>query len=237
MLSTVQQVASLAPQNVDARLTLAAAYAVTGNMRDGTAAAREALRLDPDLYGPHYVLGYIFVREDKPQDALAEARTAVRMRPDLPETQNLLAYILNQTGEHNDALAAAQEALRLKREPVDEGWAYYNVATASDKLGQRSAALDAYRRALAAYNNAGRTLDPDELYFMGIAYLNLDQDAQAIAAFQQAVKVRPTFAQARYNLGVAFFAAGNRTAAMAQYNELRRLDPARAAKLLSVIRK
>lgn len=237
MLSTAQQAARLAPQNVDAHLTLAAAYAITGDMRDGTAEASEALRLDAGIYGPHYVLGFILIREDKPQDALAEARDAARIRSDLADTQNLLAYVLNQTGQNRDALAAAQEALRLKREPSDEGWANYNIATASDKLGQHDAALEAYRRALAAYQNAGRTLDPDELYLMGNAYLNLEQDAQAIAAFRQAIKVRPTFAQAHYNLGVAFFAAGNRTAAMAEYNELKRLDPARAAKLLSVIRK
>ena len=69
----------------------------------------------------------------------------------------------------------------------------------------------------------------------GNAYLRLDQDAPAVKAFQQAIKVRPNFAQARYNLGVAYFATGNRKGAQDEYNTLRRLDPARAAKLQAII--
>ena len=70
---------------------------------------------------------------------------------------------------------------------------------------------------------------------MGNAYLRLEQDPAAVKAFQQAIKVRPNFAQARYNLGVAYFATGNRKGAQDEYNALRRLDPARAAKLQAVI--
>ncbi|HEX8686627.1 MAG TPA: tetratricopeptide repeat protein [Pyrinomonadaceae bacterium] len=88
---------------------------------------------------------------------------------------------------------------------------------------------------MRAYNQTGRTLDPDDLYLMGNAYLRLEQDAAAVKALQQAIKVRPDFPQARYNLGVAYFATGNRKGAQEEYNALRRLDPARAAKLQSII--
>jgi tetratricopeptide (TPR) repeat protein len=86
-----------------------------------------------------------------------------------------------------------------------------------------------------AYNQTGRTLDPDDLYLMGNAYLRLEQDPAAVKAFQQAINVRPNFAQARYNLGVAYFTVGNRKGAQDEYNALRRLDPARAQKLQAII--
>jgi tetratricopeptide (TPR) repeat protein len=132
-------------------------------------------------------------------------------------------------------LQAAQAALQNRHEPNEEGWAHYNIATAQEKLGRAEEARASYSASLRAYNQPGRTLDPDDLYLMGNAYLRLEQDAAAVKAFQQAIKVRPNFPQARYNLGVAYFALGNRKGAQDEYNALRRLDPARAAKLQAII--
>ena len=235
LVSTAQQAATVAPQNASAQTMLGAALAITGDMQAGARSVREAIKLEPDNYWPRHVLGFILVREDKPQEALAEARAAVRLKPNYPETQNLLAYVLNQTGQHEEALQAAQSALQLKREPADEGWAHYNLATSQEKLGRTEESRESFGAAIKAYNQGGRTLDPDDLYLMGNAYLRLGQDLPAIKAFQQAISVRPNFAQARYNLGVAYFATGNRKGAQDEYNELRRLDPSRAAKLQSVI--
>lgn len=235
MYSTAQQAAKLAPTNYAARTILAIAHAVPGRMQEGMQEAREAVRLSPDSYWPRLVLGYIFVRTDRAQDALVEAREAVRLRPNQSGTLNLLGYVLNAVGQHGEALAVSQQALAAKREPSDEGWAFYNIATAHDRLDQRDAALDNYRQSIAAYQKVGRTLDPDELYLMGNSYLRLDQDEQAVAAFRQANKMRPNFAQSHYNLGVAYFANGDRKGALEVHNTLKKLDPTRAAKLLGVI--
>jgi tetratricopeptide (TPR) repeat protein len=235
LVEAAQQAARLAPQSAAAQTMLGAALATAGDMQAGQRAVREALRLEPDNYWPHHVLGFILVRDDKPQDALSEARAAVRLRPNDAGTQNLLAYVLNQLGQHQEALQAAQAALARKHEPADEGWAYYNIATAQEKLSRAEESRASYNAAIRAYNQTGRTLDADDLYLMGNAYLRLDQDAPAVKAFQQAIKVRPNFAQARYNLGVAYFASGNRKGATDELNALRRLDPARAAKLQSII--
>ena len=235
LLATAQHAVRVAPQNAAAQTLLGAALATTGDMNGGLRATREAARLEPENYWPHQVLGFIFVREDKPREALAEARTAVRLRPNDPGTQNLLAYVLNQLGQHDEALQAAQAASQRAHEPADGGWAHYNIATAQEKLGRTEEARAAYGAAIRAYNQPGRTLDPDDLYLMGNAYLRLEQDPAAVKAFQQAIKVRPNFAQARYNLGVAYFATGNRKGAQDEHNALRRLDPARAAKLQAII--
>ena len=235
LVEAARQAAQAAPQSAAAQTLLGAALATTGDMEGGLRAAREAAKLEPENYWPHHVLGFILVREDKPAEALAEARAAVRLKPNDSGTQNLLAYVLNQLGQHEEALQAAQAALRNKHEPADEGWAHYNVATAQEKLGRAEEARASYGASIRAYNQPGRTLDPDDLYLMGNAYLRLEQDPAAVKAFQQAIKVRPDFPQARYNLGVAHFAAGNRKGAQDEYNVLRRLDPARAAKLQAVI--
>ena len=237
LVETARSAVRLAPQSANAQTMLAAALAVTGDMAGGMRAAREAARLEPDNYSPHYALGFILVREDKPQEALSEARAAARLHPNYPDTQNLLAYVLNQLGQHSEALQAAQSALQYKHEPADEGWAYYSMATAQEKLNRAEESRASFSASVRAFNQTGRTLDPDDLYLMGNAYLRLDQDASAVKAFQQAIKVRPDFPQARYNLGIAYFATGNKKGAQDEYNALRRIDPARAAKLLALIRK
>jgi superkiller protein 3 len=236
-VDTVRQAARVEPRNAAAQTMLGAALAITGDMAGGLRAVREGVRLEPENYWPHHVLGFILVREDKAQEALSEARTGARIRPNYPETQNLLAYVLNQLGQHQEALQAAQAALQYKHEPADEGWAYYNVASAQEKLGRAEEARANYTAAIRAYNQPGRTLDPDDLYIMGNAYLRLDQDPQAVKAFQQAIKVRPDFPQARYNLGLAYIATGNRRGAQDEYAALKRIDPARAAKLLSLMKR
>jgi tetratricopeptide (TPR) repeat protein len=235
MLTLAQQAAQRAPRSADAISMLAGAHAVTGEMDEALRLAQQATQHEPGNYWPHHVVGYVYVRTDRPQEALAAARRAVELRPMLAETQNLLGYVLNQLGQHQEGLAASQRALTLKREAADEGWAYYNIAISLDKLNRRAEAVEAFRKSLAAYQNVGRTLDPDELYLMGNAYLNLEQDKQAVAAFRQAVRIRPGFAQARYNLGVALFTIGDQRGANDEYNALRRLDPERAARLQRLI--
>ncbi|HWS88773.1 MAG TPA: tetratricopeptide repeat protein [Pyrinomonadaceae bacterium] len=235
LVETARRAVQAAPQNASAHTLLGAALATTGDMAGGMRATREAARLEPENYWPHQVLGFIHIREDRPQEALVEARAAVRIKPDDVGAQNLLAYVLNQLGQHEEALQAARAALQRKREAPDEGWAHYNIATAQEKLGRAEESKASYTASIRAYNQTGRTLDPDDLYLMGNAYLRLEQDAAAVKAFQQAIKVRPDFAQARYNLGVAYFATGNRKGAQGEYQALRRLDPARAQKLQAII--
>jgi tetratricopeptide (TPR) repeat protein len=235
LVEAAREAARAAPQSADAQTALAGALATTGDMQGGLRAAREAARLEPDDYSPHYALAFILVREDKPQEALSEARTAARLHANYPDTQNLLAYVLNQLGQHQEALQAAQSALQYKHEPADEGWAYYSMATAQEKLNRAEESRASFSASIRAFNQTGRTLDPDDLYLMGNAYLRLEQDLAAMKAFQQAIKVRPDFPQARYNLGIAYFATGNRKGAQDEYAALKRIDPARAAKLLSLI--
>jgi predicted TPR repeat methyltransferase len=58
---------------------------------------------------------------------------------------------------------------------------------------------------------------------------------ESAEAYQQAIRLKPDFARAYYNLGVCHVAAGNTDAALEQYHLLRSLDADRAARLYNVI--
>ena len=202
-------------------------------MQGGQRAVRQALKLEPENYWPPHVLVFILVRDDKPQEL---GRGARRVRLNTTTRNGRTSSPTSSTtrpARRGFAGGAGRPAAQARA--GDVGWAYYNVATAQEKLGRAEEARAAYTASIRAYNQPGRTLDPDDLYLMGNAYLRLEQDAAAVKAFQQAIKVRPDFPQARFNLGVAYFTLGNRKGAQDEYNALRRLDPARAAKLQAII--
>jgi len=70
---------------------------------------------------------------------------------------------------------------------------------------------------------------------MGIAYVELKRYTEAIEAYREAIKIKPDYALAYYNLGFAYLDAGDKESAMLQYNILKSQDVELAAKLLQNI--
>jgi tetratricopeptide (TPR) repeat protein len=65
----------------------------------------------------------------------------------------------------------------------------------------------------------------------------LDRWRDAIGAFQEAVRLKPNFAEAWDNLALTYVVSGNRSAALEAAKELRRYDPQKAEKLFNLIMK
>jgi tetratricopeptide (TPR) repeat protein len=70
---------------------------------------------------------------------------------------------------------------------------------------------------------------------MGEAYLELNKLNEAQEAFRQAIRLKPDYGKAYYNLGKCLLAMGNRDAALEQYNILQNIDPDWAEKLNELI--
>ena len=71
---------------------------------------------------------------------------------------------------------------------------------------------------------------------MGYALHQLQRFSEAVQQYQTAIRLKPGYASAHYNLGLAFVALNNRNAALEQYRILQRLDNARATKLFGQIK-
>jgi len=56
---------------------------------------------------------------------------------------------------------------------------------------------------------------------------------EAIEAFREALRLKPDFALAWYDLAIAYEISGNRSAALEAVQQLRRLDPRMADKLFN----
>ena len=70
---------------------------------------------------------------------------------------------------------------------------------------------------------------------LGEAYEALGRHAESVEAFRQAIRLKPDFGKAYFNLGKTLLAQGNRDAAIEQYVILQNLDEDWAAKLYGLI--
>jgi protein O-GlcNAc transferase len=70
---------------------------------------------------------------------------------------------------------------------------------------------------------------------MGETYLEMGRMNEAIEGFRQAIRLKPDFGKAYFNLGKCLLAMGNRDAALEQYNILQNLDQDWAEKLNALI--
>lgn len=104
------------------------------------------------------------------------------------------------------------------------GWAY-------SKLGMYADAIDAYKDAAnlrpgsaGIYNN------------IGVIYgRNMGMYDKAIVEFRKALKLKPDYDEARFNLAVAYVFSDDQDSALKEYRELKKRDPERALKLFDLI--
>ena len=70
---------------------------------------------------------------------------------------------------------------------------------------------------------------------MGEAFVELNRMNDAVESFRQAIRLKPDFGKAYYNLGRSLLAMGNRDGALEQYTILTNIDPDWAEKLNALI--
>ena len=100
--------------------------------------------------------------------------------------------------------------------------AWNSLGSASYKAQQFDQAIAAYRKALDLKPNAESHNNLGTVYFRTKSY------PEAAESFKSAVGMNPNYAEAHYNLALTYVALNNRNGALAEYNILKTLDPARA---------
>jgi tetratricopeptide (TPR) repeat protein len=130
--------------------------------------------------------------------SIEQLTAAVRLRPRSEEAENALGEAYNKFGDTANALAAFEQA--VSRKP-DYGIAHLNlgqVLLAEGNIGLAATHLD---RAITLLD---RTDDAADAYYLRARiYAAQNQDEQATKYLEEAVKIRPKFAQAWSDLGQA----------------------------------
>ena len=137
-------------------------YYFEGNRQMTIKEARLAMKLNPNLARPHWIIGQACLSEPVDREAaLKEFRELARKDPRWPEGHASLGATLMKQGRFDEALKCVREVLRLK---PDHKWAQ---AEMSKHLLKRNE----YREAIAVLR--GRP-SPSSFYTVADAYLMLD---------------------------------------------------------------
>jgi FimV-like protein len=108
----------------------------------------------------------------------------------------------------------------LEAQP-DNALAWYHLGYARGQTGDHAREIVCYERA----QTLGYAHDEGLFFNAGMAYLELDQAPQALAAFQQALALNPDGADNHFGLALALQAAGDSPAAEARLRQAVLLDP------------
>lgn len=167
-------------------------------------AARSFVDQNPFSASGHYLLGYILFNEKKATESLAEYTAGARFRN--PSAEDLLAVGADYVLLNDNADADKWFSKVTEMEPKN-ALAWYYLGRARFYENQYEDAIKIFQTCLQLTPNDVRAETN-----MGLAYKELGRDADAIAAFKQAIEWEEQAgghdAQPYLDLGSMFFSAG-----------------------------
>jgi tetratricopeptide (TPR) repeat protein len=169
-----------------------------------------------DVTGPNPLaesdLGDALHAMGRPADALPHFQNAVSMQSNDPVRHIDLAEDLAECGRLQDAIVEYESAIPLTTEPDKQAHAYQSLAILYGELGEYGKARDSYRQLWRIDSQVGEeTIRNLSKYFAtnpsGAGYLSLGmlleaagRVSEARAAYEQALKLDPTLAEARESI-------------------------------------
>ena len=165
-------------------------YSHQGEFEAATRALKAAIAADPRSAEAHAALGAVFRARRDWENAERELRRAIAINPD-PATHYTLAQVLQQRGNAVGATAMVAEAERLRhqREQDQQASVLTSVGTARLDAADFGAALELFRRAVAASEQYAPAY-----YQMGRALQRLGREQEAKDAFTRAAALNPSLA-------------------------------------------
>ena len=240
------------PTTPTAHYNLGIALHDQGKLDEAIAEYREAIRLKPDYAEAHYNLGIALSDQGKLDEAIAEYREAIRLKPDSADAHNNLGIALQDQGKLDEAIAEYREAIRLK---PDYAEAHNNLGIALQRPGEagrgdrRSTARRSgsspttprptstsaspcatrgswtRRSPNTARRSGSSPTTPRPTPTSASPCKPRGSSTEAIAEYREAIRLKPDYAEAHFNLGIALSDQGKLDEAIAEYREAIRLKP------------
>jgi tetratricopeptide (TPR) repeat protein len=240
-------------------LDLAVAYDSAGKHADAARAFEEVIELVPEQGGAYLALGFSYLKMNRKEEALAMVRKGAAMLGNSVESNDAMGRIFSVLEMYDSATVYLRKGLLLEpnnlvmlrslglvtaslREIPEsiEIWnriatltpndyeAYFYLGTLYNWKKTPSKAIEPLKKALSLKQTA------EAYQKLGESYAELGEYGDALAAFQEAVKLEPGNSHILYSLGRSYFHVNDAGNAMAAYREAIRLDSSLAEAYLSL---
>lgn len=166
-------------------------------------------------------IAFQHLAEGRPGPALEIARALVATAPDAPDAQHLLALARLAGGDADGAALAFEAALRLA---PGQPAIFANYGRGLRRLGRRAEARAVWQRMAAALPH-----DPTARLEAGLAALEANDTAAALAELREAVRLAPSSVRAWHALGSALREADALGEADEVFRRALDLEPGNAA--------
>jgi tetratricopeptide (TPR) repeat protein len=244
-VTAYERAVRLRPQAVRGLQSLAKALQASGQAGRSAEVLRQAVQIAPSDAGTWYQLGALASALGRIGEALERMQKAIALDPDLPGEYTTLAAIQAAAGQTDRAQAALREALRV--DPYDAAaWdlagralaekrefpeALYDFEKAIRHRPNFAPHLYDYALTLASAGEVDRAqesaaaaakADPklaEPHALLGRLLASKRQLPEAAREYEEAVRLRPSFGQARLDLASVFVAQGDTRNAVQQLRE------------------
>jgi tetratricopeptide (TPR) repeat protein len=221
---------AFADKQADTYAELGDKYFRAGDCPNAIEAYKKAIALDAKFGLAYYGLGLCYHQQQQWQLAIDNWKLARTLLE--PEATMLLVtgsdyYHLK---EYDEALKAFNNVIALLPSDLDQAMAKYWIGVIYNETGQPEKALHPLWQAMNL-----RPDDPDFNFELGNALCAVKQYSDAVQAFNEAIRLRPNFAMAYYDLGMVYLAMHQKDNALDTYRKLQTVDKAKAEQLRSQI--
>lgn len=226
----IDRAIELAPADVDLRIAAGRAYLSSSKAEDterAVALLGQAAELAPDVAAVFSALGRAKEKLGDRAGAEAAYARAVRLEPDHRYARRRLLRLALDRQDYPQARLAAEYLLARAPDEPEHHFLAGLVAARDERPDEaRGHYRDAIARADGAY--------PEAYFNLAIVEKNAGDLDAAIAAYQQAIVLRPGYQQAWNNLGLALAAAKRPAEAEAAYRKALALDDGYATAWLNL---
>jgi tetratricopeptide (TPR) repeat protein len=216
-LSLWERAATVTADNYFAHTNLGYALLERGDVAEGIANYKEALRINPDSAETYNGLGLALARQGQLDAAIEQYRLAIRTRPGFSDAHSNLGIALASRGDMQEAFSEFQRALEISPENPE---ILYNYGFTLANLGRLDEAISYYRKAVAI-----RPGYADAYFQTGNIFAGKGMLEEAAAEYAKALEIRPDYEDAHNNLGFVLMSQGRYGDAITHFREALRINP------------
>jgi len=233
-LKNYQRALAINPDFAPAHERIGTIYQLQGNLMDAIASFSKAIQSNPQSMAAQLGLGNAYQQMGWAELAITHFQKALELEPDrfLAEYHCKLGDSLKDRGRIGEAIASYERAIATNPNEVD---GYRAISQVYMGQNDPEAAKVIYERAEA---HSSELLQGKDYNALGVAWLEKlrateaeeklvidDLVDRAIACFQQAIQIDPSYADAHCNLGSAFLRKDQIRDAILAYKEAIDIDP------------